>query len=209
MFFTYLFPRKGTLTLTPWMGWDHKSPKFTKKEFVRRMLTLLGHVSKRVIFLSQKICAYIQKKTQNTINTFKITIYNTTHTNNTKTHFQKSLFLFFENYETIQRSILFKKRIIEIDQRLMQIFMELLIICIFHILFRDIYSRGVIKSQRLTLDGGRACYTDRESHSLFINRGGPRRQGIKPSSPRRQAICGPATEFAIGASPHIPPATQH
>ena len=37
-----------------------------------------------------KICSYIQKMTPNPINAFKITIYNTKHTNNTQIHFEKS-----------------------------------------------------------------------------------------------------------------------
>ena len=52
--FPKIFPWKGTLTLTPGMGGgggpfrtkDHQ--QITKKQFVRKLITLLGHFSKNI-----------------------------------------------------------------------------------------------------------------------------------------------------------------
>ena len=84
------FPLKGTLALTPGMGL--RGPFRTKdlfKKNVRKLFTLRGHFFKKskTIF---KISSYIQKMTQNSINTLKITICNTNHTKNTEIHFHKS-----------------------------------------------------------------------------------------------------------------------
>ena len=48
-----------------------------------------------------KLCSYIQKKTLNTIHAFKITIYNTKHTNNIKIHVKNNQH--FRTFPTISK----------------------------------------------------------------------------------------------------------
>ena len=75
-------------------------PQSTKKQFVRKLFTLLGHFSKNMskhIFI---LYSYIQKDTQNPINAPQITIYNTKHTNNTQVHSTNRT---FSNRKQIQK----------------------------------------------------------------------------------------------------------
>ena len=85
------------MTLTPGMGigGDHLGPKIppnhnkAQKQIRTKMFTLLGHVSTIMSKSIFKISSYIQKTTLNPISAFKISIYDTKHTQNTKVHFQK------------------------------------------------------------------------------------------------------------------------
>ena len=102
--FPYYSPQKGTFTLTPGMGvcgcvggvGDHFGPQIptNHKQIVR---TTIVHTSGTCFKQSQKIsqnvfkiASYILKDTQNTINAFKITVYNTKHPNHTKKHCQRT-----------------------------------------------------------------------------------------------------------------------
>ena len=111
--FHIFFTQKGTLTLTPgmgmgwwWGGGDYlgppnppKSQKYISYENCSHFCDFVFSKMSNSIF---KISSYIQKKTQNPINAFKITIYNTKHTNNTKTHLNKS-----QTLEHIKKHFLF------------------------------------------------------------------------------------------------------
>ena len=130
------FPRKGTLTLPPGMGvgWgDHlgpKIPKSRKESFVRKLFTLLGHVSPKLFKDIFWIYSYTQKTTPNPINALKIKNYSIKHTRNTKVIPKTSnvRLLFFEN---LKIHILQTKKWFQNDQRCILIFIPLLLICIF------------------------------------------------------------------------------
>ena len=87
-YFPYFSPQKGTLTLTPGMGWGgpfrtpknlQKSPKNSKNilrtKIVHTSGTFFQKISENLKNIFQ-ICSDIQKNTTNTINTFRISIYN-------------------------------------------------------------------------------------------------------------------------------------
>ena len=64
----------------------HKSKKIVRTEIVHTIGTFFQTMSKPIF----KICSYIQEKTQDQINAFKISFYNTKNTNNARVHFKKS-----------------------------------------------------------------------------------------------------------------------
>ena len=95
-FFSYSFPWKGTLTLTPGIGvGDHlgsiipPNHKKSSKNISYENCSHFWYISKNARKHIFKTCSYIQKKTPNPINALKIIIYNTKHINNTKIHLQK------------------------------------------------------------------------------------------------------------------------
>ena len=67
-----------------------KIHRISKKHHNKTVRTKIVHTS-RTFFKTKKLkrCSYIQKKTPNPINAFKIKVYNTKHTNNTDIHFPK------------------------------------------------------------------------------------------------------------------------
>ena len=96
-----MFPPEGNFDIDAgdgggWVGgWgDHLGPPKSQtnhtKHFVRKLFTLLGHVSEHCKQTFFDIFSYTQKTTLNPINASKITNYNTEHTTNTNIHFQQS-----------------------------------------------------------------------------------------------------------------------
>ena len=95
--FDTVFPRKGTLTLTPrvWMGGGGpfrtpQNPKQSSKSISYENCWHIWDIFQKISQNTFKTSSYTQKKTPSPINTFKETTYNTKHTNNTQIHFNKS-----------------------------------------------------------------------------------------------------------------------
>ena len=92
MFFPYLFPPKGTLTLTPGMGMGggiHLEPQISKhlKNIIRtRIVHTSGSFFQKYL---QNISIYTEKYTESD-KRIKNNNFNTKYTKDSKTHFQRS-----------------------------------------------------------------------------------------------------------------------